>query len=64
MHCFYKWWRSHFTLTQITATIIDAPSSYPDSKEGEALRLLEAVRAVKPSAIIGVRYAKPIPSPL
>ena len=35
--------------------LADAPSSYPDNKEGEALRLLEAVKSVKPTAIIGVR---------
>jgi malate dehydrogenase (oxaloacetate-decarboxylating)(NADP+) len=28
--------------------------SYPDGAEGEALRLLDAIKAVKPSAIIGV----------
>ena len=29
--------------------------AYPEGKDGEALRLLDAVKAVKPSAIIGVR---------
>jgi hypothetical protein len=45
----------------LSCSLEDAPSSYPDTKEGEALRLLEAVKAVKPTAIIGVRYEHYLP---
>ena len=34
---------------------LDPSTPYPEGKDGEALRLLDAVKAVKPTAIIGVR---------
>ena len=37
---------------------LDPSTPYPEGKDGEALRLLDAVKAVKPSAIIGVRWAE------